>query len=351
MTTVDLFPDGDQQRVLDMTRYALEADFPLAELCRQSDLKEVSERRWALSSFLAWPACGLPAEVGGADFNAADEALLFRELGGFLVSPAVMASLLAGLITLPHAVVAASQFASGERRAGLAFAAACEPDHSARSLFLLESGQATDFVWLSLSKGLFLLPRALITNIQPAQSLDPTLTLAKGSFAGDLSDADIYSGTPELGTRAQLHIAAQLVGIAGAARDMAVGHAKLREQFGQPIGAFQAVAHHCVDMELRAQAALSQMLFAAIACRDAHCDVAFQVRSALIVAADAAFRNATLNIRILGGMGYSEESGAHLYLKRSIVLRALAGVEASSRTNLSSGPERSAAKTADNDDD
>lgn len=335
MTVVDLFPDADQQQFLDMTRQALEQDFPLADLCRHGDLKDVSDRRWALAASLAWPACGLPSDIGGAGFNAADEALLFRELGRSLVTPAVMASLWAGLIILPHDPDIASQFASGVRRAALAFSAAAARGEE-HSLMILEGEQATDVVWYSATEGLALVPYALIREAQAAQCIDPTLSLTKGVLQ---AGTDACRAAPSLGIRAQLHLSAQLVGLAEAARDMAVAHAKLREQFGQPIGAFQAIAHHCVDMELRAQAALSQLLFAAIACRDTRHDAAFQTRCALLVAADAAFRNATMNIRILGGMGYSEESGAHLYLKRSVVLRTLAGLDAGFSADLRGQPD------------
>jgi alkylation response protein AidB-like acyl-CoA dehydrogenase len=106
---------------------------------------------------------------------------------------------------------------------------------------------------------------------------------------------------------------------------MAVAYAKVREQFGRPIGSFQAVKHHCANMAIAARSARDQVTFAAIAIDDGREDAALQVECALLTAGEAALENAGKNIQIHGGIGFSDEADPHLILKRTRVLLALAG--------------------------
>ena len=113
--------------------------------------------------------------------------------------------------------------------------------------------------------------------------------------------------------------------IAEATRDMSSEYAKIRVQFGPPIGVNQAIKHACADMALRAEAASAQLLFAALSVDEGRSDAAFQVAAARIVATDAAVENATRTIQVHGGMGYTFEHDAHLFLKRARVLDRVLG--------------------------
>jgi alkylation response protein AidB-like acyl-CoA dehydrogenase len=106
---------------------------------------------------------------------------------------------------------------------------------------------------------------------------------------------------------------------------MAVAYAGVREQFGRPIGTFQAIKHHCANMVVAARCARDQTNFAAVAFDDERPDAALQVECALLVAGSAALDNAGKNIQIHGGMGFSDEADPHLFLKRAQLLLALAG--------------------------
>ncbi len=113
---------------------------------------------------------------------------------------------------------------------------------------------------------------------------------------------------------------AVLVGISQAVTDLSVEHAKNRVQFGRPIGVNQAIKHACVDMAVSTEAALQQTLFGAISLRSGRPDAEFQVLAAKVVAGRAAIDNAAHCIQVHGGMGYTDEHNAHLYLKRAHVL-------------------------------
>ncbi len=81
--------------------------------------------------------------------------------------------------------------------------------------------------------------------------------------------------------RLRLIDAAALAGIAAAVLDMAVAYAGIREQFGRPIGTFQAIKHHCSNMAMAARCARDQTSFAAVALDDERDDAALQVECAL----------------------------------------------------------------------
>jgi alkylation response protein AidB-like acyl-CoA dehydrogenase len=154
--------------------------------------------------------------------------------------------------------------------------------------------------------------------------MDPTRRLgtvtARGA-KGDALDADAAA----LRRMATVLVAAEAVGVAERTLEMSVEYAKVRQQFGKPIGTFQAIKHRCADMATRTEVARAVVTFAAVAVADDEPDADFHVHSAKALAADAAIENATDNVQNHGGMGYTWESDAHLYLKRARVLEHLCG--------------------------
>jgi alkylation response protein AidB-like acyl-CoA dehydrogenase len=154
--------------------------------------------------------------------------------------------------------------------------------------------------------------------------MDPTRRLgaleARGVKAHVL-DADAAA----LRRAATVLVAAEAVGVAERTLEMSVEFAKVREQFGKPIGTFQAIKHRCADMATRTEVARAVVTYAAVAVQDGEPDADFHVHSAKALAADAAIQNATDNVQNHGGMGYTWESDAHLYLKRARVLEHVCG--------------------------
>ncbi|MGH3859129.1 acyl-CoA dehydrogenase family protein, partial [Actinokineospora sp.] len=105
--------------------------------------------------------------------------------------------------------------------------------------------------------------------------------------------------------------AAEAAGIARWCLDTAVAYAKVREQFGKPIGAFQAVKHLCAEMLCRSERA------AAVAWDAARADDPVAAAVAGAIALDAAVDNAKDCIQVLGGIGFTWEHDAHLFLRRA----------------------------------
>ena len=126
-------------------------------------------------------------------------------------------------------------------------------------------------------------------------------------------------------------LAAESTGIASWCVDTAVSYAKVREQFGKPIGAFQAVKHRCADMLAKLELARAATWDAASALdHDADSEVepesrALAVAVAAAIAVDAAVECSKSTIQVLGGIGYTWEHDAHFFLKRALANRQVLG--------------------------
>jgi 3-oxochol-4-en-24-oyl-CoA dehydrogenase len=113
--------------------------------------------------------------------------------------------------------------------------------------------------------------------------------------------------------------AAEAAGVARWCLDTAVEYAKIREQFDRPIGSFQAIKHLCAEMLCRAEQA------AALAWDAARAPESLSAPAAAALALDAAVDNAKDCVQILGGIGFTWEHDAHLYLRRALANRQLLG--------------------------
>jgi alkylation response protein AidB-like acyl-CoA dehydrogenase len=114
---------------------------------------------------------------------------------------------------------------------------------------------------------------------------------------------------------------AMCVGLAAATLELAVAYAKERQQFGRPIGSFQAVKHLCADMLVRVETARAAVHAAAVTIDQP--DVGDADRAAAgagLLAAEAAAANSRACIQVHGGMGFTWEVPVHLYLMRALVL-------------------------------
>ncbi len=121
-------------------------------------------------------------------------------------------------------------------------------------------------------------------------------------------------------------VAAELTGLAGWGLDTATSYAKTREQFGKPIGAFQAVKHACADMLVRVEQARATTWDAARALDEQPgAEQELSAAIAIATAVDAGVDNAKAALQVLGGIGYTWEHDAHVVLKRALSLRALIG--------------------------
>ena len=123
-------------------------------------------------------------------------------------------------------------------------------------------------------------------------------------------------------------MAAEAVGVARECTESAAEYAKQREQFGRPIAMFQAVKHHCADMLVAAELATAAVWDAARAAAEGGDQLSLAAAVAATLALPAADLDAQLNIQVHGGIAYTWERDAHLYLRRATALAAIVDVTA-----------------------
>ena len=112
-------------------------------------------------------------------------------------------------------------------------------------------------------------------------------------------------------------LAAELVGVAQRAMEMAVEYAKDRKQFGRPIGAYQAVSHRCAQMLLETEGARSARLYAAWAADPEPESLPLAASMAKAYASDAGWRVTASSLQVHGGIGFTWEHDLHFFLKRA----------------------------------
>ncbi len=158
-------------------------------------------------------------------------------------------------------------------------------------------------------------------------SVDATRRVAVVTVDGAVVPPDRQLGgldTTRARSLAATLFAAEAVGIAQWCVATAAEHAKVRVQFGRPIGQFQGVKHKCADMVGRVELARAAAWDAARAADDP-ASATLTAASAVALALDAAFSNAKDCIQVLGGVGFTWEHDAHVYLKRAMTLNSLLG--------------------------
>jgi alkylation response protein AidB-like acyl-CoA dehydrogenase len=268
----------------------------------------------------------IPEELGGAGGTVEDLCLMIDEAAAALVPGPVATTALATLIVTDEALLEA--LASGERTAGVALS----------SDIGYESGTATgtaEFVLGGLADGLLILPAGEQWVLVDATADGVTVeALTATDFSRPLARVTLTSApaaTLDLPYQRVVDLAATVMAAeaAGLARWMletATEYAKVREQFGKPIGSFQAVKHMCAEMLLRSEQIRVAAADAAGAVADKdELQLSIAVAVAAVIGIEAAKVNARDCIQVLGGIGITWEHDAHLYMRRAYALAQFLG--------------------------
>lgn len=223
----------------------------------------------------------VPEAQGGLGIGLVEAALVAREAGRVCLAEPLVDSALVGVpwLVATGAADGLEAVASGTRTIAL--------PHAANP-------------WLADGEG------------APLRSVDPLRNL--GAAPADASN------DPHLLNLGALMSAAQLVGLAEAMLDQATEYAKIREQFGQPIGAFQAIKHQLASCAVAIEFARPVAWRAAQAMEDGLDSAPVHVSHAKIAATDAAWSTAETAIQVHGAMGYTYEVDLHFWMKRAWAL-------------------------------
>jgi 3-oxochol-4-en-24-oyl-CoA dehydrogenase len=262
----------------------------------------------------------LPEELGGAGGTVDDLCAMVDEAAAALVPGPVATTALATLVIGASHAELLESLASGERTAGVALSADLRFDDGR------VSGTAEYVLGADIS-GVLVLPAGetfLLIDagadgvaVEPLKATDFSRPLARVVLDSARAEA-LPVSAQRVADLAATVLAAEAAGLARWMLETATEYAKVREQFGKPIGSFQAIKHMCAEMLLRAEQASVAAADAAKSVADAD---ERQLSIAAAVAASAGIEAAKANakdcIQVLGGIGITWEHDAHLYLRRA----------------------------------
>ena len=304
------------------------------------------------SAQLGLPGIAVPEEYGGAGFSFAEQAIVLEELGAALFTGPYLASAVLAATTLLASDDEEAKkdllpgIAAGETVATLAFTedggswdpasirlAATKTTKNGWRLdghksFVLD-GHATDLILVVAATetdgrlSLFAITGTADGLTRRAlPTLDQTRKLARLAF--DHTPARLV-GEPGAARAVLDHtldvaavaLAAEQLGGAQRALDMAVAYAKVRQLFGRPIGSFQAIKHRCADLLLEVESLRSAVGYAAAAVAASSAELPVLGPLLKAYASETFFHVAAETIQIHGGIGFTWEHDAHLYFKRA----------------------------------
>ncbi|GAS86492.1 acyl-CoA dehydrogenase family protein [Mycolicibacterium brisbanense] len=307
---------------------------------------------WPLLVQAGWVGLDVPEEFGGSGATLAEVAVIAEEIG----RAAATTSYLGGAVLGLGALLAVQ---AGELRDRLLRDVTAGAARVALAVSAGESSQEFEFAGCVHGRANFV-PDAAVAQrlLLPARNPDgePVLVGVASDAAGlRIEHQPVLDGTRELSAvtadgvevaevwrfdgdararlqalrdRAAVAVACDSLGIAQAMLDATVSYVGVRQQFGRPIGAFQAVKHACADMLVRISVA-RQLVTSAVSDPNA-----ITVAMAKAYACDTAVEVAGKAMQLHGGIGYTWESGVHVYLKRAALNRSLFGSSAAHRARL-----------------
>ncbi len=311
------------------------------------DERGFADDLWRRISALGWPGLMIPETMGGTGGSRLDMILLMEEMGyACFPSPYLQSAIVSTAILLDAGSNAQQQrllppMALGERICTLAIteeSASFEPDAltlqgdvgetlNGTKLFVKDAHIADDLIVVARSPHGFNLVR--VERTQPGVELAPLDTISgEKLFEVTFHDVPITeamiigragNGWDSLAPALQLGALARCAEIVGCAQrilDICTDYAKVREQSGRPIGAFQAIQHHCADLLRNVEASRALLYHAAWKHQENADDSAAAIATAKAYAQEACLWVARKGHQIMGAIGYCEEHPLHLFHKR-----------------------------------
>jgi alkylation response protein AidB-like acyl-CoA dehydrogenase len=349
------FDLNDEQQAIRSTAHDFLASRFKSERIRELAASEdgFDASGWAEMAELGWPGLALPEEWGGQGLGTVELAVLFEEMGYALAPSPLLSNTIAGL-ALSYCGSDDQRerylrpLAAGERRGtpalwdagssatpgGVRMQAAEDGDGvvlDGEKVLVLDAASA-DFFLVASADG----RRHIVESdadgvtITPETSIDLTRRLSSVRFdrvrvaAGE----SLPGSEPEyfdVFHRLCVALAAESTGVAQRTLEMAVAYAKDRQQFGRPIGAYQAVSHRCAQMLLETENSRSAVYGAAWAADAEPESLHLAASMAKAYASDAGWRVPNASIQVHGGIGFTWEHDLHFFLKRGRANAAMFG--------------------------
>ena len=273
---------------------------------------------WKEMAALGWLGVALPESEGGQGLGLVDLCVLLEEAGRVLLPGPFLHHSIAGLaLSKTQTSDLGPSTATGE------IVATSVSDLEAPA----PCGAVADIV-VSLA---FMDPQVARAGTFKTAEVETADLTRPGARISLLSETEALNVPVPLLPYASVAIAADAVGGAQAALDMAVAYAKDRQQFDRPIGSFQAIKHKAADMLRALEAARLAVYYAASAIDNGAPDAFVAAAQAKVAANEAFLRCSADNIQIHGGIGVTWEHEAHLYYRRALADSVLFGDSAGGR--------------------
>lgn len=341
----------EQEELRNIVRQFLEAKSPESAVREQMETEQGYDPVvWSqMAEQLGLQSLIIPEEFGGQGFGYVELVVVLEEMGRALLAAPYFSSVVLAANTLIHSGDDAAKkahlpgIASGETIATVAFT---EPNgkwdssgieltatkdgdtyklngtkmfvldgHTANLIIVAGKTDAGVSLFAVDGDAAGLTRTALSTMDQTRKQAKLELADVSGTLIGtDGGGWDVLSTVLDL---AAVALAAEQVGGAQKCLDMSVEYAKVRVQFGRPIGSFQAIKHKCADMLLEVESAKSAAYYAGWCASEMNDELPAVASLAKAYCSDAYFHASAENIQIHGGIGFTWEHPAHLYFKRA----------------------------------
>jgi alkylation response protein AidB-like acyl-CoA dehydrogenase len=301
----------DQRAIKQGARDFLAAKSDLRAVRRQVDAGTYNDSLWAAVRNQGWTGIALPEDSGGAGLGFVELAVLLEEFGYACVPSPLLSNTAAGILL----AVGGSDdqksrwlgaLASGEERGAVgtvtADGSAVVADADGASILILLDGDHAGLV------------ERAAAHIEQVPGIDPTRRFFRVRAARTEPLPGDVSGGLE---RIEVALSAELVGVGQRAMEMAVGYARQRQQFGRPIGAYQAVSHRCAEMLLDVESARSATYYAAWAADADPVALPLAASVAKAAAGEMGWKVAASALQVHGGIGFTWEHDLHFFLKRA----------------------------------
>ena len=332
---MDFELSADQEALRDAARALLD---DLAAIDRVREIVEagggIDRGLWAAMVEQGWPGVAVPEDRGGIGLGTVEAAVLLEQSGGHLAPVPILQQLLAvaaladtDLLAplLTGELLGTVAWRTVEADAGGSLSGRPEPVvYGASADLLVVPG--TDALWAVDLRGLERTPEPAMDRTRELAWIDLRSVPAERIGGADAVTAFLDRGA--------VLTAAEMLGAAEAVMWRTVEYAKQREQFGAPIGSFQAVKHRCADMVVDVEGMRSTVYWAAwaIGAQDPEASVA--ASTAKTWCSDAAKRVMASALQVHGGIGFTWECDVHLFLKRSQLDQRSFGDATHHRTRL-----------------
>ena len=323
------FDFNDEQREIKSTAHEF-----LAARFKPEHVRELAEGEspysdedWKAMRELGWPGIALAEEHGGEGLGTVELVILLEEMGYFCAPSPFISNAYAGAMI--QAAGSDEQkdewlpgIASGEARGAAEMT--CDPDPIVGA-----AGGAAILVMADGDGAKLVKPED--AELERIDMIDTTRAYYRvKADGGEPLPGDIA----QAGRVGQIAVAAELVGIAQRALDMAVDYAKERQQFDRPIGAYQAVSHRLAEMLWEVEEARS-LTYSAAWAADADPDLLPLAASMAKARASDAATSVTHNaIQTFGGIGFTWEHDIHFFLKRARAMAQMMGTARAHRDNV-----------------